>query len=146
VEGELWLRSKTQILGYLNHDMNQFTDDGWFKTGDVVDVDTEGYLTIRGRGAELINVGGEKVTPSEVENVLLQMPEIADCSVYGEANSITGQNVAARIVATDSYDLKALKRAIKQHCRQNLSAYKVPARITFIEHTEFSERFKKLRN
>lgn len=145
VDGQLWLRSKTQILGYLNHHMDQFTEDGWFRTGDIVELGSEGYLTIRGRGTELINVGGEKVTPSEVESVLLQIPEVADCSVYAESNTITGQNVAARIVATSTSDLKQLKRIIKQHCRKQLSPYKVPARITFVDKTEFSERFKKIR-
>lgn len=145
VEGELWLRSKTQILGYLNHNMDRFTEDGWFKTGDLVETSEDGYLTILGRREDLINVGGEKVTPSEVESVLLQLPEVADCLVYGESNAITGQNVAAEIVLTAGQDPKQAKRAIKRHCRTQLSAYKVPARIVFTEQTQFSERFKKMR-
>jgi len=145
VAGELWLRSKSQILGYLNHDMSRFTADGWFKTGDIVEESNDGFLTITGRREDIINVGGEKVTPSEVESVILQLSEVADCLVYGEQNAITGQNVAAHIVASGDHELRALKRKIKQHCRQVLSAYKVPARIIFTDATSVSDRFKKSR-
>jgi acyl-coenzyme A synthetase/AMP-(fatty) acid ligase len=63
VNGELWLRTKMQILGYLNHDMSRFTEDGWFKSGDLIEEADEGYFRIVGRLEELINVGGEKVSP-----------------------------------------------------------------------------------
>ena len=146
VNGELWLRSSSQILGYLNHDMHRFTSDGWFKTGDLVEQSTDGYLRITGRREDLINVGGEKVTPSEVESILLEIPEVADCVIYGEENAITGQNVAAQVVAMPGHEHKTLKRLIKNHCRSKLSAYKVPARITFTNKASFSDRFKKLRH
>jgi acyl-coenzyme A synthetase/AMP-(fatty) acid ligase len=146
-EGELWLRSKSQILGYLNHTMSRFTSDGWFKTGDMVQQTDDGFLTIMGRREDMINVGGEKVSPSEIESTLLKMPEIADCLVYGQKNALTGQNVAAEVVpaANCDHELNTLKRKIKKHCRTMLSAYKVPARITFPDRTTFSDRFKKNR-
>lgn len=71
VENELWLKSKTQVLGYLNSPMNSFTDDGWFKTGDLVEEADDGYIKIIGRNREVINVGGEKVLPSEIESIIL---------------------------------------------------------------------------
>lgn len=146
VDSELWLRSKSQILGYLNHDMSRFTADGWFKTGDMVEQSADGFLTIKGRREDLINVGGEKVTPSEVENVLLDMSEVADCLVYGQENALTGQNVVAEIVPKDIHcDTKALKRKIRQHCRKILSPYKVPARIIFNSKIAFGSRYKKNR-
>lgn len=149
VEGELWLRSKSQILGYLNHEMSRFTEDGWFKTGDLLepasDADGDGYYRIVGRTQEIINVGGEKVTPSEVESTLLEMAEIADCLVYGESNALTGQIVAAEIVLKAGLDPKPMKRAIKNYCRAQLAPYKVPARIQFKDATNFSNRFKKMR-
>ena len=65
VDGELWLRSKSQILGYLNHEMSRFTEDRWFKTGDLLEHATqeegEGFFRIVGRKQEIINVGGEKL-------------------------------------------------------------------------------------
>lgn len=143
--GELWIRSKNQVLGYLNHSMERFTADGWFRTGDLVEEAADGFIKIIGRREDLINVGGEKVTPSEVESSLLEMPEVMDCVVYGEANAITGQIVAAKIVAGKDQDPKLLKRLIKKHCRAKLSPYKVPARITFCDTTTFNARFKKMR-
>lgn len=141
VDDELWLRGKTQILGYLNSSMERFTEDGWFRTGDLVETDEEGYMRIIGRNSEMINVGGQKVLPAEIESVLLQIPEIADCAVYGEKNAIIGQIVAADIVVNKQID----KKTIIDHCRKNLDAYKVPVKIKFIEKTFFNDRFKKVR-
>jgi len=149
VDGELWLRSKSQILGYLNHEMSRFTEDGWFKTGDLLEPakeeEGEGYFRIVGRRQEMINVGGEKVTPSEVESTLLEIPEIADCLVYAENNAITGQIVAAEIVLKENSDPKTMKRTIKNYCRSKLSPYKVPVKIIFKDATKFSNRYKKMR-
>jgi acyl-coenzyme A synthetase/AMP-(fatty) acid ligase len=83
VNGELWLKSKTQILGYLNVEDDSFTPDGWFKTGDMVEESSDGFLKIIGRTKEVINVGGLKVLPVEIESVLLEMESIDDCMVYG---------------------------------------------------------------
>lgn len=146
VDGELWLRSKTQILGYLNSSMERFTSDGWFRTGDKVETDDAGYLRIVGRTSEMINVGGEKVAPSEVESVLLEVKGIIDCVVYGLASPITGQIVAAKVVAQSDVDKAMLKNAIRQHCSKRLQRYKVPVKIEFVHDTLFSERFKKKRS
>lgn len=145
VDGELWLRSKRQILGYLNHETSRFTDDGWFKTGDSVEESRDGFLTIVGRREDMINVGGEKVTPSEVESILMEIPDVADCLVYGEKNAITGQIVAAQIIPRKKTSLPELKREIKNYCRKHLTPYKVPARISFPKAALFGNRFKKSR-
>ncbi len=145
VDGELWLRSKTQILGYLNHDMESFTPDGWFMTGDLVQEAEGGFLRIVGRRKELINVGGQKVLPGEVESVLLEMPEIGDCMVYGEPNAITGQIVAAQVVPVGEIELAVLKRRVREHCHGRLDSYKVPVRLRIVEKTAFGDRFKKIR-
>ena len=98
VDDELWLKSKTQVMGYLNSSMNSFTDDGWFKTGDLVEKTDDGYIKIIGRNKEVINVGGEKVLPNEVESVILSMDMVDDVMVYGESNIITGQTVVCDAV------------------------------------------------
>lgn len=145
VEGELWLRSRTQIMGYLNSGMERFTDDGWFKTGDMVE-EKDGYIKIVGRNSEMINVGGEKVLPSEVESVLFQMPEIDDCIVYGEYNPITGQMVVAKILHKDvGIKLSELKKQVVSFCSDRLDRYKIPAKVVKMSEVEFTERFKKKR-
>lgn len=145
VDGELWLRSRTQIMGYLNSGMERFTDDGWFKTGDMVE-EKDGYIKIVGRNSEMINVGGEKVLPSEVESVLFQMPGINDCIVYGESNPITGQMVVAKVLHKDvKIKLSELKKQVASFCSDKLDRYKVPAKVVKMSEVEFTERFKKKR-
>lgn len=146
VNGELWLRSKTQILGYLNHSMEAFTEDGWFRTGDQVEVDAEGYLRIVGRATEIINVGGEKVYPSEVESVVMELPEVADCIVRGETSPITGQIVAATVSLAPDTDQAAAKAAIRRHCGARLARYKIPVKIRIADGQLFGGRFKKSRS
>ena len=148
VDGELWVRSKSQILGYLNASMDSFTEDGWFRTGDLVETNDEGYLRIQGRIKEIINVGGEKVLPTEIETILLAMEIVQDCMVYGESNSITGQTVVADIVLDDRvYPIDHInaRRQIRIHCLKKLDRYKVPTRLNFVSQTTYSERFKKVR-
>lgn len=144
VHGELFLKTGTQVLGYLNAPTDSFAD-GWFQTGDLVEQSDDGYLRIVGRTKEMINVGGEKVLPSEVENVLRELEEIADCLVYGQNNAITGQHVAADIVLNVHDDPKKMRNKIRAYCKKILSSYKVPAKIYFVESLPLSESFKKKR-
>ncbi len=145
VDGELWIRSKTTIMGYLNAPMERFTEDGWFKTGDLVDQDEEGYIRFAGRNNEIINVGGLKVLPQEVESVLMKIPVIDNCVVYAEKSPITGNMVAADIQLKKGTDEKEARQVIRTFCHQNLDRYKIPVKINFVESIEFNDRFKKIR-
>jgi acyl-CoA synthetase (AMP-forming)/AMP-acid ligase II len=145
VNGELWLRSKTQVLGYINHSNESFTEDGWFMTGDLVEQTDDGFIKIIGRSKELINVGGEKVLPAEVESVIMELDFIEDCIVKSEKNSITGQMVCADVVLKEGFDFKNEKLKIKKHCIQKLDPFKIPVRIREIESVNFTNRFKKER-
>lgn len=146
VEGELWLRSKTQIMGYLNSSNDKFTDDGWFKTGDLVEESEGGYLRIYGRSTDIINVGGLKVLPNEVETVLLGIDGIKDALVYSKNNPITGQIVAAQLVIDESKIKKEnIKSTIRAYCIKKLDSYKVPVYIEIVSSVNYSDRFKKNR-
>jgi len=145
VDNELWLKSKTQVMGYLNSSMNSFTDDGWFKTGDLVEVAGDGYIKIIGRNKEVINVGGEKVLPNEVESIILSIPEIEDVLVYGEKNIITGQTVVCDVVLKKGIEAKEIKKILRKYCRDKLASYKIPTKANIVTKTNFSERFKKIR-
>lgn len=142
VENELWLRSKTQVLGYLNASMDSFTSDGWFKTGDLVEVDGE-HIKIIGRAKEVINVGGQKVLPAEVESIILEMEEISDCMVYAEQNAITGQTVVCDVVLNKN--IENIKKRVRVFCKDRLDAYKIPTKVNVVDKTNFSDRFKKIR-
>jgi acyl-CoA synthetase (AMP-forming)/AMP-acid ligase II len=133
------------MLGYLNFP-SPFTVDGWFHTGDAVEVNGD-YLRILGRKSEQINVGGEKVYPTEVENVILELPSVADVTVYGEKNPITGEIVCADITPASKAGEAAreLVTKVKEHCRSKLQRYKVPVRINIVDDRTYSDRFKKVR-
>ncbi len=144
VEGILQIKSDAAMIGYLNA-QSPFTDDGWFITGDSVEVKGE-YLKILGRKSELINVGGEKVFPQEIENVILEIPEVTDVLVYGENNRLTGKIVCARVSYNGVEEKKEIIQKIKTYCRLKLQAFKVPVKIELTEAGFESDRFKKSRN
>lgn len=143
VDGLLQIRAQSAMLGYLNAP-SPFTADGWFITGDAVEVDGE-YLRILGRKSEIINVGGEKVYPAEVESVLLQMPGVTDAAVTGEPNPITGAIVVARLNLAAPELLPVFRRRMRDFCRDRLAPYKVPARVEIVDSEQYSARFKKMR-
>jgi long-chain acyl-CoA synthetase len=142
-EGLLEIKSDSAMLGYINAP-SPYTADGWFKTGDAVEVKGD-YFRILGRKSELINVGGEKVYPQEVENVILEIEEITDVMVFGDKHPLIGSIVCAK-VATDSHKPKdEIVKIVKTHCRSKLASFKVPVKIT-VEKSGFENaRFKKER-
>lgn len=146
VDGMLQIKAQSAILGYLNAPC-PFTEDGWFKTGDLVEVDGN-YIRILGRESDVINVGGEKVNPAEVEEVIHELPIVREVAVYGEPNAILGNVVCARISpveSPDSADQKAAIRQIKSHCRRRLQPHKVPVKISIEDCKLHTNRFKKMR-
>jgi long-chain acyl-CoA synthetase len=144
VEGVLWIRSPTAMLGYLNAP-SPFDVDGWFNTQDLVERDGE-YIRILGRKSELINVGGLKVYPTEVENVLLQIDNVKDVTVRGLPNPVTGEVVAAKITPIAPEDPDVLKRRVRQFCHARLERYKIPAVIDVVAEDHYGARFKKSRD
>lgn len=143
VEGRLWIRAESAMLGYLNAP-SPFSPDGFLDTGDLVEQDGE-WLRILGRRSDIINVGGAKVYPAEVESVLLTLENVADAVVEGEANAITGHIVVATLRLAAPEPLPALKARVRAACASRLEAYKVPTRIKVTEDVLYSERFKRLR-
>jgi long-chain acyl-CoA synthetase len=143
VEGILQIKARSAMLGYLNA-ASPFTEDGWFNTSDAVEVDGE-YIRILGRISEMINVGGEKVYPAEVESVIQAMDNVAAVTVHGERNPITGQIVCARVTPQRLEDPKALAARVKAFCRERLQPFKVPIKVSIIDDRQYSDRFKKTR-
>jgi acyl-CoA synthetase (AMP-forming)/AMP-acid ligase II len=143
VDGVLWIRAETAMLGYLNAP-SPFDPDGWFNTQDLVEIDGD-FLRILGRKSEVINVAGEKVHPTEVEDVLLQLDNVGDATVSARQNPVTGQVVAAKITLLRPEDPEAFKRRARQFCRARLDRYKAPAVIEIVDEAHHGERFKKSR-
>lgn len=143
VDGILYIKSKMSMLGYLNAP-SPFDADGWMNTKDRVEQKGE-YIRILGRESEMINVGGEKVFPEEVENILLQVDGVKDAVVCGEKNPILGCVVTARIAVAPDSDKAALRKAIQKYCLEHLEKFKRPVKIAFEESAFNSERFKRKR-
>jgi acyl-coenzyme A synthetase/AMP-(fatty) acid ligase len=143
VDGILQIKSLSAILGYLNAP-SPFTEDGWFSTGDLVEVDGE-YMRILGRESDIINVGGEKVNPAEVESVIQAVDNVAEATVYGEANPITGHIVCARVSMIEGADQAEFVKTVKRHCRDRLERFKVPVKVQVTAEKQHTERFKKRR-
>ena len=106
-------------------------DDGWFRTGDLAEVDADGDFTLLGRSHSVINVGGLKCFPEEIEAVLNEFPGVAAARVYGKANARFGAVPVAEIEAADPTQPPAPAR-LAAHCRQRLAAYKVPVQFSVV--------------
>jgi long-chain acyl-CoA synthetase len=143
VDGRLWVRAASAMLGYLNAP-SPFDDEGYLDTGDQVEVDGD-WVRILGRKSELINVGGSKVYPAEVESVLLEMPGVADATVSGERHPLTGHIVSATVRLAHPEPLDNFKMRMRQFCGARLPSYAVPARVRFSDVALHSERFKRMR-
>jgi long-chain acyl-CoA synthetase len=143
VDGILWVRTPTAMLGYLNAP-DLFDEEGWLNTEDAVEVDGE-YVHILGRATELVNVGGQKVYPAEVENVILTMDNVRDVAVYGEPNALLGQTLAARVNLIRDEPFEAFKSRLRAFCRERLPRYQVPVRIEITDQEQFGVRLKKMR-
>ena len=143
-DNKLWIKSKYSMIGYLNAD-SPFEADGYINTGDVVEIDGD-WVKILGRESELINVGGNKVFPAEVESVLQKMPEIEDVVVYGLPNPLTGQMVATIVKTKAETELSDFKVRMRAFCKTRLEPYKIPVKVAMSDENLYSERFKKKRN
>lgn len=143
VDDILWIRSKYAMVGYLNAP-SAFDSEGWFNTQDRVEVDGD-YFRILGRVTDLINVGGQKVYPAEVEDVILAMDNVADVSVSGEPHPLLGQIVVASIVTAEPESLVDLKKRVRAWCAARLANYKVPSKVVIAEDSLYTSRQKKIR-
>jgi acyl-CoA synthetase (AMP-forming)/AMP-acid ligase II len=143
VNGTLRIRADSAMLGYLNAPC-PFDPDGWFDTEDAVEVDGD-YLRFLGRTSEIINIGGEKVYPVEVESIIQTMDGVEDITVRGEANPIIGRIVVAEVRLMTDESAQAFKRRMNTYCRDRLARFKIPQKIVLAPASRPAERFKKIR-
>ena len=141
--GTLWVKSDSGMLGYLNAP-NPFDEEGFMDTGDLVEQDGD-WIRILGRSSEIINVGGLKVYPAEVESVLLDMEGVEDVVVFGQDHPITGKIVVAKFKLREDESLSKLKARMLIYCKEKLQPYKIPSKIYLTDETTFNARFKRMR-
>ena len=145
VDNLLWVRSEANMVGYLNAP-NPFDADGWMCTGDHVEVRGD-YLRILGRKSEMINVGGQKVFPAEVESVLLQDVNVREATAYGVKHQLMGEVVNAKISLLHAEDRDDLIERLRKLCITNLAKFKAPVRFHVVgDDVQCGVRFKKIRH
>ena len=142
-DGVLWIKSDFAMLGYLNAP-SEFDADGWFNTHDQVEVDGE-WFRVLGRVTDLINVGGQKVYPAEVEGVVLDVDNVHDVAVHGEQHALLGQVVVATIVLDRPEPVESVKKRVRKACAAQLANYKVPVKVVLSDGPLHSSRQKKIR-
>jgi len=132
-KGEIWIRGQNVIMGYLNGpELNQAAfSNGWFRTGDIGILDDDGFLTILDRIKELINRGSEKISPFEIEAVILKHPDVLEAVAYAIPHPRLGEDVAAAVVLRPgtTLDIVEMRRFMSAH----LSWNKIPRRIHVME-------------
>ena len=130
--GEVGIRGPSVTSGYEGVDPGLVTfRDGWLRTGDEGRVDSEGYLWLTGRLKELINRGGEKVSPREVEEALLAHPSVAEAVVFAVPHEKLGEEVAAAVVRADGAQVDP--RELREFLGERLAAFKVPRKIASVD-------------
>ena len=143
VDDILYIRAKSAMMGYLNAP-SPFDEEGWFNTKDKVIVKGD-YIKILGRTTDLINVGGEKVYPNEVESVLLSADGVKDVYVYGEDNPITGKVVVADICVDPENNNREFIKYLRRYSGEHLERFKRPTSFRLTDKAFYGERFKKKR-
>jgi len=129
--GEVVIKGPNVVSGYENNpeaNARSFTN-GWFRTGDQGVLDAEGYLTLTGRLKEMINRGGEKIGPREIDEVLLSHPAVAEAVAFGVPHPAWGEEVAAAIVLKEGTDAATGESAILAFCKERLADFKCPKKI-----------------
>ena len=129
--GEVVIQGANVVSGYENNpeaNASSFTN-GWFRTGDQGFLDADGYLTLTGRIKELINRGGEKIAPREIDEVLLRHPAVSEAVAFGVPHASWGEEVAAAVVLREPQS----ESVILAYCREHLAEFKCPKKLYIVE-------------
>jgi acyl-CoA synthetase (AMP-forming)/AMP-acid ligase II len=144
-DGELQVRSANAMRGYDAASGAPNPTGDWFATGDLVRCEGDRCYFV-GRKSDIINVGGNKVSPLEVEQVLRDVPGVADLRVYAKASSIVGQLVAVQIVPICAQDSEAVRAAVVDAGLQRLTPAQRPRVVEIVDRIELSEAGKTKRS
>jgi acyl-CoA synthetase (AMP-forming)/AMP-acid ligase II len=132
-EGEVCIRGDNVTPGYENNPSANETSftNGWFRTGDQGFFDADGYLKITGRLKEIINRGGEKISPLEVDNVLMEHPDIQQVVTFAVADRMLGEDIGAAVVLRDGAEMNASD--LRAYAETHLAKFKIPRHVRFLD-------------
>jgi long-chain acyl-CoA synthetase len=146
-EGDLLAKGDNIMLGYYNEpeETKKTIIDDWLYTGDIAVSDEDGYIHLRARKKEIIKVGGKRVSPKEIEHVILSIENVLDCTITGVDDDVLGESIMATIVLNNPKDELMMKAIILSKCAEKLSLYKVPQHIVFENSMVISATGKKIK-
>lgn len=146
--GEVIARGDNIMMGYYSDDESTKNSirNGWLWTGDLGEVDEDDYIYLTARKNEIIKVRGKRISPKEIEGVILQMPEVVDCLIEGIEDEIEGETLKATIVLKENTTNLITSETVKKHCNGSLAAYKIPAVYEFKKGISMSPTGKKIKN
>jgi len=143
IDDELWLKIPSRIVGYLNAASASLEASGWYATGDLVESDSKGNLRIVGRKNTVINIGGQKVLPGEIEAALNELDGIEATRVFSKPDPITGASAACEIIVRAENAQDDWKRRIRRHCRGKLASWKIPTDVKVVDTIKPNRRMKQ---
>ncbi|MDE5423390.1 AMP-binding protein [Ancylomarina sp. DW003] len=145
--GEIVAKGDNIMLGYYEDEeaTKAVLKNGWLYTGDIGWIDEDGYIFLESRKKEIIKVGGKRVSPKEIEEVIVSVNEVVDCTITGFHDDLLGEAIKASVVLVDDCEEKQIKKQILEECYKKLQIYKVPQLICFEEKIQVSSSGKKIK-
>lgn len=144
---EIKLRGKGILDAYYEpwQPRDEIMSDGWFATGDLGEVDSDGYLFINGRSKDMISIGGMKFFPQETESVLYRHPAVREAVVLSRADERWGELPCAKVVLDDDAAKPPTEKELQEFCRLHLANFKIPDQIQFVNRLDMTASGKVLR-
>jgi acyl-CoA synthetase (AMP-forming)/AMP-acid ligase II len=145
--GELIARGDNIMMGYFADDegTRNTIKNGWLYTGDLGTMDQNDYIYLTARKNEIIKVGGKRISPKEIEAVILEIPEVVDCTIEGIEDELLGEAIKATIVINTEKSKSIILDMIKQHCFEHLAFHKVPKVFELSDQLMISSSGKKVK-
>ena len=146
--GEVIARGDNIMMGYFADEegtKNAIRNGGWLYTGDLGTVDEDDYIYLTARSKEIIKVRGKRISPKEIEAVILAMPEVIDCTIEGVEDEIEGEMLKATVVVRKDQKDLVNKELMIQHCAKHLALYKIPQVYEFRDDLTISPTGKKIK-
>jgi long-chain acyl-CoA synthetase len=145
--GEVIARGDNIMTGYFGDAEGTAAaiQNGWLHTGDLGTVDNDGYIYLTARKKEIIKVGGKRISPKEIEAVILELPEVVDCSIEGVEDELLGEALKATIVINKGGNVQINEDTIKQHCARHLALHKIPHIYVIKDSITISATGKKIK-